>query len=530
MTGSDNPGLSGEPEKVHSDSKMRNHVTTSIDADDLAQAKELGRLPTLDELTDFVASDEAFSVPVGRAAQRFGPALKDPLAALMADDTQTITARFRASRLLGQAGVMDWQASRPLLEHPSADIRRRTLSMLKEHPCEEPERLLELTHDPDSRVRETAWTVAAGLKVEGWEPALAKHLVQANDSQKRQLCRLLSQAGHRGIMDLIEGDEVWQMECWGSLLRHPKTAQAAAIWLRKKGSIAAARLLAGRESLQDVELYRHSLAKADPYTAQLLLLGLIRALGPGAKEDILEALRQPSLLGPALAALKAAPLDLKQELLQLDVASLNFSQAFDLAWVLIELGVHDQKQLQPILAKVLRSSQADLDWKRRGWTPNSVLERLRELEVIPGGPPGQTEGTGRYGLYEMLEELHHLYLFDTELGSPPDYVSVLDQLEAISQGHFRPTSLHQQLETDSEGCQSVRVQFLHDGRLYRYWLEVQDDWADTGNLLRAPNQALEDSESALRFRYLYSFGQEAVVLCAEPAAVERAVEQDLLSN
>ena len=136
--------------------------------------------------------------------------------------------------------------------------------------------------------------------------------------------------------------------------------------------------------------------------------------------------------------------------------------------------------------------------------------------------------SGKVDAPRLLEAHGIFFGFDVETSEVPvRHDELLAQFAKASGGAFQPEACHENMlkknEDDDEA--PYRVQFIHRDRLYCFEARNFGDWYDVEAVVKACNQALQDSGSPKRFYQAESDGQCASFLCVTPEHAKILSEQ-----
>jgi hypothetical protein len=122
--------------------------------------------------------------------------------------------------------------------------------------------------------------------------------------------------------------------------------------------------------------------------------------------------------------------------------------------------------------------------------------------------------------------------FDTETGEIPAGHDVrIHELAAITHGRFRPSAVREiwNRKNDDDRETPYQIEFVTDGRLYRFEAKFLGDWYDVMSVLVALNRALADSGRSERFLPLDSGDQTSAILFGDPKQIETAAAEDWIA-
>jgi len=131
----------------------------------------------------------------------------------------------------------------------------------------------------------------------------------------------------------------------------------------------------------------------------------------------------------------------------------------------------------------------------------------------------------------LLDAAGRFIAFDVETSTLPNrHDRLLLDLAKSSAGQFKPEAPLETFTPDKPDAETGKyvVQFIHAGKLYRFYPRDLGDWYDVAAVLAAVNRACADAGLAERFTSLEAEGQIAPLVFADPRALkEAAVELGL---
>ncbi|HEY2587716.1 MAG TPA: hypothetical protein VGI81_18360 [Tepidisphaeraceae bacterium] len=181
-------------------------------------------------------------------------------------------------------------------------------------------------------------------------------------------------------------------------------------------------------------------------------------------------------------------------------------------------------------------------WKLHGLDLRSALAELRDAHIIEmdtdallakmqdagvrrarelGWEAKPVDTTEPSTIYGALATVDLLTVFDVETSMVPcDHDGLIMTFTHGSAGHFRPECPIQiwHAASDDDFDAPYTVQFLFNGRLYRFGAENFGDWYDVHAVPDALNFALADAGFRQRFIALATGGQIAEFVFADPSA------------
>lgn len=180
-----------------------------------------------------------------------------------------------------------------------------------------------------------------------------------------------------------------------------------------------------------------------------------------------------------------------------------------------------------------------------GRSLESRLRELHEIGILPApiapDPSDLESDRPSVQTRHALQRAGVVIGFDTETSVFPNRHDVLiERFAEKSLGRFRPEATREVWfgEGADPGPQSdldpppsgegYIVEFVHDGRLYRFPCENYGDWYDVEAVAGAINRALDDSGAAERFVALHTGGQDSSFVFTRPELAREADERNLL--
>ncbi len=178
---------------------------------------------------------------------------------------------------------------------------------------------------------------------------------------------------------------------------------------------------------------------------------------------------------------------------------------------------------EEITSRLEPNEEMRLYWLANNITPGIAAEKLVEADVIP--PLSEKVLLELENEWEQRRLPHHIMFsllrnqlawFDTESGlSTPNYLELISQLLASSQGVFKAEAFTQTV--DNASGDSV-ISFVCNGRDFTFTAQNLGDWYDVRAVTEGFNRALADLGQPKRFLSLYTGGQDAAVVFAPEVA------------
>ncbi len=104
---------------------------------------------------------------------------------------------------------------------------------------------------------------------------------------------------------------------------------------------------------------------------------------------------------------------------------------------------------------------------------------------------------------------------------PPAHDDLVHDLARISQGVFRPEGIYQLRESWFDHGHDYPVQFVHQGRLYRFDVDYLRASYLLDAVLEAANEAVSDASDSRRFAYFFvSCPRDVMIVCGGPEALD----------
>jgi hypothetical protein len=131
-------------------------------------------------------------------------------------------------------------------------------------------------------------------------------------------------------------------------------------------------------------------------------------------------------------------------------------------------------------------------------------------------------------VFALLDAAGRFVGFDVETSmSPNRHDQLLLDFGKSSAGHFKPEAPHEIFTPDKPDSDTgkYQVQFIHGGKLYRFYPRDLGDWYDVAAVLAAVNGACADAGFADRFTLLKAGDQTAEVVFADPDRLKSAAPQ-----
>jgi len=156
--------------------------------------------------------------------------------------------------------------------------------------------------------------------------------------------------------------------------------------------------------------------------------------------------------------------------------------------------------------------------------PKEFVARVHEWK---GGMFGESAAR-QIGVLDMLKASGIALTFDQEQDeTPARHDELVVELGRSTGGSFCPEATHEMMmrRDDEDWDAPYRIQFVHDGRLYRFTAENHRGWYDSGNVVTACNRALADSGSPMRFYWVDDVGQFSTLVCVTPRQARTLSEQ-----
>jgi hypothetical protein len=150
--------------------------------------------------------------------------------------------------------------------------------------------------------------------------------------------------------------------------------------------------------------------------------------------------------------------------------------------------------------------------------PDVLLSRMNKNRLLQGEPPVDISDPSE--LIAALESAGRLVMFDAETGMLPcKHHHLLLEFAKATGGELQiesPSEIWQQ-KGDDDYDAPYKVQFVNQGKLYRFGAENYGDWYDVEAVHRAVNTVLKELRTENRFVELASDGQMASFVYANPA-------------
>jgi hypothetical protein len=150
--------------------------------------------------------------------------------------------------------------------------------------------------------------------------------------------------------------------------------------------------------------------------------------------------------------------------------------------------------------------------------PNALLSRMNKDRLQQGETPVDISDPSE--LIAALESAGRLVMFDAETGMLPcKHHHLLLEFAKATGGELQiesPSEIWQQ-KGDDDYDAPYKVQFVNQGKLYRFGAENYGDWYDVEAVHRAVNTVLKELRTENRFVELASDGQMASFVYANPA-------------
>lgn len=131
---------------------------------------------------------------------------------------------------------------------------------------------------------------------------------------------------------------------------------------------------------------------------------------------------------------------------------------------------------------------------------------------------------------EVLHNAGRIVAYDMETGTfPNNHDELIREYADGSAGRFRPTHVLETTTPPSDpedyDAYTYTVEFLHDGRLYRFHPKNQGDWYDVDAVMNVIDRALSDARTVERFLKLDNGGQFVTFVFVRPQAWQSAAAE-----
>ncbi len=486
------------------------------------------------------------------------------LRAILHADDKPAAARASAAHTLIRMGDSSGEEFLfTSLESPNADMRRAALKMLGEWDIDvdferdgRSKLLTSMMRDDDDSVRKEAVDLCVRKRLPGTEEQLTRLLESERLGDLRKAALDLGRVASRPesvevMLKYLFKEKESEYSQWTGfaldrVLNHPNPSvsepvrqalHAYTLGFEKQRHdqtlVHDLALTAGADSLPVLE---DILANATDPVSKMYALGAIARLQPdSAVERILGYVQDNRASGMAVDLLSShvKPSDAGRVIPAVVPESGEVTES--VARLVLEHFVDSGRQaIESVRDRLAPSAEMWVYWKLEGIDLRTALDDLADLGIIGDEPNAvvshmqtQRRGEGKNvldlsepdGLMAVLGQSSRLLAFDAETDMLPcNHHRLLLDFADAAQGALQiesPSEVwHRTSEDDFDA--PYTVQFIREGKLYRFGAENFGDWYDVEAVLNAANYILASTGRDEKFIGLQSDGQVAYFIFATP--------------